>query len=365
VGGGARGIGHYAAALLDALRRTFPMDEWRVVLPRGPVSVPVPGAVRSPVPGRVLFGAAAIAGRPRLDRLAGGCDVVWLPAPAPVAVSRGVPVVLTIHDRSWEVRPGDFTPYERAWHALARPRRLARRAGRVLTTTEVGRADVVDAWGLQAARARTVPLAPVHVPAAPGPPAGAPAAGPAAAGPARPAGAPAAVPPAARPARPAAAVEPYFLFVGALEPRKGPDVLAEAVRIARGRGLHARVVVVGEGRVPVPGLERAGRADADRLSALYAGALALVAPSRLEGFGLPALEALAHGTPAVVSDLPPVREVLGDAARYVTTGDPGALAAALLNLEAHPHRVEPPAAARRTWDEVARETRAVLAEAAG
>ena len=69
-----------------------------------------------PLPARVLFGAAALARRPRLDALLGGCDVVWAPAPAPLAVG-ATPFVLTVHDRSWEERPQDFTRYERLWHA--------------------------------------------------------------------------------------------------------------------------------------------------------------------------------------------------------------------------------------------------------
>lgn len=330
MGGGGRGVAHYTSALLAAMARAFPDDEWRVLLPRGETPAGVPGAVHSRWPSRVLFGAAALTGRPRLDRLAGGGDVVWAPAPAPLAVSRDVPLVLTVHDRSWEERPSDFTRYERLWHRLARPRALARRAARVLTTTEAGRRDVVAAWGLDPARVRAVPLAPAV------PPTGAVADG-----------------------------DPYLLFVGALEPRKAPDVLARAVALARARGLGARVVVVGEGRVPVPGLERAGRVDDAQLSALYAGALALVAPSRLEGFGLPAIEALAHGTPVVASDLAPVREVLGDAARYVPAGDAGALAEALLEVERTRPRGRPEAVAHLSWDATARATRAALAEAAG
>ena len=41
-------------------------------------------------PGRLAYASAAVLRRPRLDRIAGGCDVVWAPAPAPLAISRGV-----------------------------------------------------------------------------------------------------------------------------------------------------------------------------------------------------------------------------------------------------------------------------------
>ena len=152
VGGGARGVAHYTAALLEALAAAFPEDEYRVLLPRGDATVPAGTApVRHALPARALFGAAGLAGRPRLDGLLGGCDVVWSPAPAPLAVG-ATPFVLTVHDRSWEERPQDFTPYERLWHRAARPRRLARRAARVLCDTEVVRGELIREWGLEGGR---------------------------------------------------------------------------------------------------------------------------------------------------------------------------------------------------------------------
>ncbi len=339
VGGGARGVAHYTGALLQALAAEFPDDEYRVLLPRGRAAVPrgvVP--VRHPLPARALFGAA-LSGRPRFDRLVGPVDVVWVPAPAPLAIG-DAPFVLTVHDRSWEQRPEDFTPYERAWHAAARPRRLARRAARVLTDTEVGRDDLIRAWGLDAERVRAVPLAPRRFPRA------------------------------ESASSPPAAAAPPFLFVGALEPRKAPDLLVDAFLRARTRGLQAELVLVGEGRLDPqgPGVRRLGRVD--DLGALYAGALAVVLPSWLEGFGLPPVEGLAAGAPAIVSDLPVFREVLGDGALYVPPGDADALADSLLSLERDPALRGRLLAAGQakisslTWAETARRTRAVLAEAA-
>jgi glycosyltransferase involved in cell wall biosynthesis len=335
VGGGARGVAHYTAALLEALAAEFPDDEYRVLLPRGVAGDLGVTKVRSRLPGRLLHGVAAVAGRPRIDALLGGrLDVVWAPAPAPLAVGR-TPLVLTVHDRSWELCPSDFTPYERLWHHAARPRRLARRAARVLCGTETVRRDVIGAWGLDAARVRAVPLAPRAVRGG----------GPS-------------------PSR------PYFLFVGALEPRKAPEVLAEGFRRARERGLEAELLVAGEGRVGIggPGIRRLGRVD--DLGALYAGALAVVLPSWLEGFGLTPVEGLAAGAPAIVSDLPVLREVLGDGALYVPPGDAAALADALSAVAGDTALRERLLAAGRaaiaplSWAETARRTRAVLTEAA-
>jgi alpha-1,3-rhamnosyl/mannosyltransferase len=179
-----------------------------------------------------------------------------------------------------------------------------------------------------------------------------------------------AVPLAPRRFAPAEGPRSSFLFVGALEPRKAPDLLVDAFLRARARGLAAELVVVGEGRLDPrgPGVRRLGRVD--DLGALYAGALAVVLPSWLEGFGLPPVEGLAAGAPAIVSDLPVFREVLGDGALYVPPGDAGALADALLSLERDPAlrgRLLAAGQARiapLTWAETARRTRAVLAEAA-
>ena len=110
LGGAARGVREYLAGMLAAVG---PELELRVVLPRGARLPAGLGeyvvAVRHPAPSRLLHGAGAVARRPRLERLAGGADVVWLPAPAPVAVGYGTPLALTIHDVSFLERPGDFT----------------------------------------------------------------------------------------------------------------------------------------------------------------------------------------------------------------------------------------------------------------
>ena len=100
--------------------------------------------------------------------------------------------------------------------------------------------------------------------------------------------------------------------------------------------------------------------DAD-LARVVAGAAALVVPSRYEGFGLPALEALACGTPVVAADLSAHREVLGDQAELVPPGDPAALATALARVLEDPGG-EPVRAARRaraagfTWENCAQAT---------
>jgi glycosyltransferase involved in cell wall biosynthesis len=123
---------------------------------------------------------------------------------------------------------------------------------------------------------------------------------------------------------------PYVLFVGFLEPKKNLGVLLEAVAALRRTGTwgDTELIVVGApgwGPDPVQrattlGLDGAVRfvgavADAE-LPALYGGALAFAFPSLWEGFGLPALEAMAAGAP-VASNRGALPEVTGSAALLV------------------------------------------------
>jgi glycosyltransferase involved in cell wall biosynthesis len=341
--GDGRGVAAYAAGMLSALDGR----ELRVLLPRG-AALPACAAaepVPHPAPSRLLHGAAAVARRPRLERLVGGADVVWLPAPAPVAIGHGTPIVLTVHDLSFLERPQDFTRYERAWHKLARTRAVARRAARVVTDTEAAARSVRERLGVPEDRIAVVGAGPGD-PGAPVTPREIAAA-------------------RARHGLP----ERYLLYLGALEPRKAVDVLAAAHARA---GADAALVLAGEGRlVPRgPGIHALGRVARADKAALLAGALAVVLPSRVEGYGYPPLEGYAHGTPAIASDLPALRETAGGGAVYVRPGDVAALVGALREL-AHdePRRrrlAERGAAALagRTWEASARALHAVLEAAA-
>jgi glycosyltransferase involved in cell wall biosynthesis len=337
LGGAERGIGRYARRTLTALVAARAGDEVRVLTP--PDAEPVPGAARVPARGgRAAAAAAALTGRPALDRVLGEPDVVWAPAPRPLAPPRRAGFVLTIHDLSWAERPGDFTPYERLWHRAMRPGRLARAADRVLFDTAAVRDAAAARYGVDPARTRIAP--PGVDPPAPG------------------------VLPSGLPGE-------FVLFAGALEPRKAPEVAVEAVRLAREQGLRAELVVVGGGRLAPglagPGVHLLGRVEDTALHALYAAALALVVPSRLEGYGLGPLEALAHGTPSVVSDLAVLRETLGDAALRAAPGDPAAFAAALLRLEREPGlrgRLAASAPPAPTWEATAAAVGRALEEAA-
>lgn len=135
--------------------------------------------------------------------------------------------------------------------------------------------------------------------------------------------------------------QPFFLVVGQNQPSKAHDVALAAFaavagalpdhrlvlvqRLEAGRGLHRTAQNLGiEPRVSfVTGLSEA------QLLSLFHAATALLQPSLAEGFGLPALEAMACGCPVLASDIPPLREVLGDAGTFSRPGDAGELSRAM------------------------------------
>jgi glycosyltransferase involved in cell wall biosynthesis len=348
--GQGRGIARYLEEMLTALAADFPDDEWVAVVP-GDRNVEVPNGVelrRTRLGSRPLFAAAALTGRPRLEKLAGGADVCWLPAPAPVACGRRVPYVLTVHDISFELHPEDFTAYEQAWHKVARPRRLAERAARVVVDSKATARDLEETgWPVDPAELTVIPAAPVKFDL------DAPSEDP-----------------------DAAVAGPYLLYVGALEPRKGIATLAEAIPVARRAGLTVPLIVVGEGRMRanlegIAGVRLLGRQSDARLARLYAGATALIMPSSLEGFGLPPLEAALYGVPSVTSDLPVFQETLGSAALTFPVGDAAALGKALVliggdaNLRARLGAEAEEAVRGLTWTNSAAALRSVLADATG
>jgi glycosyltransferase involved in cell wall biosynthesis len=109
----------------------------------------------------------------------------------------------------------------------------------------------------------------------------------------------------------------------------------------------------------LPGVILTGQVSDEQLAAIYSAAHALVLSSTDEGFGLPAVEALACGTPVVACDAPALREVLGERATFVAPGDMRALTAA-----AQAVRRPAPAPPSWSWEDAARATWGVYARAA-
>jgi alpha-1,3-rhamnosyl/mannosyltransferase len=172
------------------------------------------------------------------------------------------------------------------------------------------------------------------------------------------------------PAKPLAD-RPYILYVGAIEGPKNAAALALGHRLAFPAG---DVALAFTRRAPLEAKSPIvfGSLDDARLADAYRGALAVCVPSLAEGFGLPALEAMACGTPVVVSRAGALPEVCGEAALYVeptTAGEPWAEALRTIAGDAvvrATFRSRGIArAATFTWEHTAALTYDALADAAG
>jgi len=132
------------------------------------------------------------------------------------------------------------------------------------------------------------------------------------------------------------ALEPFLLCVSTLHPHKNIDGLIRAFEGFHERHHEYRLVVAGMRGFHTNEVERAvsesnltgsveitGWLSRDALRDLYRRAWAVVCPSRFEGFGLPALEAMAAGVPLACSDIAPFREVAGEAALFFLPDDIG------------------------------------------
>ena len=226
-------------------------------------------------------------------------DVIHHPLPA---LARRAPAaqVITVHDLAFERLPGHF---DRAFRLYARKqhRAAALAAGAVICVSEATAADARALWDVPAKRI---------VVARHGP--------------------------GLRAAHPR--LEPaHLLYVGDDQPRKNLATLIAAYHSYREASSQPLdLVLAGSAIAHGPGIRVETHPSDERLAELYAAAVALVHPSLHEGFGLPVLEAMSAGTPVIAADIPALRELCGEAARYATPHDPESLAAAMTELAGQP-----------------------------
>ena len=166
-----------------------------------------------------------------------------------------------------------------------------------------------------------------------------------------------------------------FIFVGTIEPGKNLAHILQAFAVFRDKSPGQRLLVVGAegwGQSRIPALldslgirsdvEFLGYVPEDRLKEIYASSLALVLASSYEGFGLPAIEAMACGCPVICARNSSLIEAGGDAALFFETGDIAGMAARMAEisrdagLRAECVRLGFEHAARFRWDKTAAET---------
>lgn len=127
---------------------------------------------------------------------------------------------------------------------------------------------------------------------------------------------------------------PYFLAVlSTHKPHKGGHDLATAWGLIAHQLDSHRLVVVGEGSIAVDGEKvfSMGRVSSDEYSRIFRGADALVVPSLVEGFCVPALRAIYEGLPVVARPIPALKELLGDEATFADSMNVEDLSAAIFD----------------------------------
>ena len=327
--GAAAGIHRVGRSLVDA-----------AIASGLPLEVVAPSGTGDPRAHREVWAPPGRAGQHIWEQMllpvaARGRPIISLANTGPLGPRR---TVLMVHDLGWRVDPSWFSRSGRLYGRLAWA--AARRAAGLLAPTEQIRSELIDA-GFDAARVFVVrnAVGDDFTPAA------------------------------------AEAIEavrerlsmhgPYVVTVGWADPRKDA-ALAVRAHIRATRDQPHTLVLLGRrhpnfGPVEVPDaptVRRPGYVSEPDLRALLSGASALVFPSRYEGFGLPPLEALTLGVPALVTDLPVLRESTAGAAHYLPVGDEDAWAEAIVAAIAG--RIRPGAAPAWRWSDAAGQLAAAL-----
>jgi glycosyltransferase involved in cell wall biosynthesis len=328
------GVGRYARELAAYLP-VFGVDivPYAVAL-RGPTDSAV---ARWRLPAKLVQSAWRRLDRPSIARLTGPIDVVHATNFVLPALGGALGVV-TVHDLSF-YRDDAFPGGERLRDLV--PWSVAR-AACVIAPTAVVADEIVATYGVPRERVHAIHegVSPVFFGAAP----------------------------LADTALEAMGIRrPYAIAVGALEPRKNLRRLLEAWTAAR-RELAGWTLVLagppgwGPELPPAPGVVPIGWVGDETLPGLLAGAEVFCYPSTYEGFGLPPLEAMAAGTPALVGRYEAAWEVLGDAALLVDPADSEAISLQLTRLAADDDlrrrtaRAGRARAASFTWERTARAT---------
>jgi glycosyltransferase involved in cell wall biosynthesis len=339
--GDQTGLGRYVRHLLEGLAAAGPQHQYLLLHATRRWTGPDPGPNFTPVSYFCGKQSLAIALRlgPLLDRL--GVDLFHVTCTTGAPPRSRAPVLATVHDlypllKFHDCRRLQCICFRLLWHWTRR------RACHFITNSRFTADEINRLAGIPRQQITPILLAPSpeHVHVLPLP-------------------------------------EPRCIFcLGAIEPRKGQLFLAHVYRelLARGETVPDLVFAGpdrGDGRALAHMLEQPplrGRArwlgfiDEPTRDRLYSETFVFVFPSFYEGFGLPVLEAMARGVPVLCADIPPLREVAGEAAFRCEPGNAQAWASALLTLVRQPElRSQLVAAGRRqvqrfSWEACARQT---------
>ena len=315
------GVGHYTLELAHALARIAPEDRFELVSPLASLHPPeLPSNLRvtqAETSARLWWQV----GLPRYIRRARFS--VFHGTNYSVPLWKTCPTVVTIHDLSLLLWPQTHTQHL-ARRARWRLPLMARRADAIIVPSQGIKTEVCDYLDIGESKITVIPEAP------------------------RASFLPVAETTAVR--RRLNIGDDFILFVGTIEPRKNLLTLVRAFEeVVRSNACYTQLVLAGDEGWLTGELhgflknadfsERVrlvGYLADDDLRALYSSCRVFVYPSLYEGFGLPLLEAMACGAPVITSDIPSIRETVGDVALLVSPTDVNELARGIVRLLENP-----------------------------
>lgn len=298
---------------------------------------------------------------PKADIVCGGLDVMWMPSPMLLPLSRKCAKVTTFHDLIYYIYPQFYTWYSRIWQWQMSYPYEARTSDRIIAVSESTKADLVRILKVPedkivriyegVGEEYFVPTSPEQV---------------------------------AQIRAKFDIPEQYLYYVGSIEPRKNLGLVVRALaELRQNYSGTIKLVISGSKswltselyqQIQALGLTDqvifTGRVTEAEKIALLSAATAFVFPSFYEGFGLMVLEAMAAGCPVITSNVSALPEVAGAAALTVGTNDAVGLARQIHQLMTDTTVRQRLVAAGRewarqfTWDTAAKQTLAVLEQAA-
>ena len=316
--GGASGIEEYTRSLLGTLLEIDRKNEYlffyngfsKIAEPIDLKNFPNAEIANWKIPNKLFDFSARFLNWPKLDDYF-GADVVFSPHFNVLGAGKRAKRVITFHDLSFIHHPDFFSRRQHLWHKLQDYKRRALQADRVIAVSDFTKNDLIRTLGVSPEKTRTIysgvsdsfkPL-----PAADG---------------------------ALRDflAKKGIASAPYLLYLGTIEPRKNIIAVIRAFNeiksdsrlsdrklvLAGGRGwLYKEVLETAENSPYKDDILFFGKVAPEERKFLYNGAEVFVYPSFFEGFGFPPLEAMACGTPVVVSNRSSFPEIIGDSAPMI------------------------------------------------
>ncbi len=273
------------------------------------------------VPNKLFNSSIAFFHRPTLDALLGKLDLFFAPNFPFVNVSDRCRLVVTVHDLSFVHFSHLLSPRMKLWYRCTRPQKVFERADKLIAISHATKRDLMETYGFPDTKIDVVYS-------------GAPA-----------------EPFAKMPEKQAKSMcaslgiaRPFFLILGALEPRKNLSTVVEAYRrlpkriresfdlVIAGASVWQQDGLLSTSLVSLEGIHKVGYVSPEQKIALFRAASCFIFPSLYEGFGFPLLEAMSAGTPIIASNVSSIPEITEDAAILCDPNDVDAFVSAVTQL---------------------------------